>query len=83
SFKVGMLLSNFAWRAEGIRCILSGTKPLITKETIQSGHRISLFSNEKIKKLFPDYKFISVEQAVKDTCKLYLRDNAPMATASL
>ncbi|MDP1744982.1 MAG: NAD-dependent epimerase/dehydratase family protein [Bacteroidota bacterium] len=75
NFKVGMLLSNFAWRVEGIRCMLSGTKPLITRETIQSGHRISLFSNEKIKKIFPDYKFISIEQAVKDTCKLYLSDN--------
>lgn len=75
NFKVGMLLSNFAWRVEGIRCMLSGTKPLITRETIQSGHRVSLFSNEKIKKLFPDYKFISIEQAVKDTCKLYLSDN--------
>lgn len=75
NFKVGMLLSNFAWRLEGIRCMLSGTKPLITRETIQSGHRISLFSNEKIKKIFPDYKFISIEQAVKDTCKLYMSDN--------
>ena len=75
SFKVGRLVSNFAWRVEGIRCMLSGTKPLITRETIRSGHRISLFSNEKIKKSFPDYKFISIEQAVKDTCKLYLSDN--------
>jgi len=72
--KVGKLLSNFAWRAEKIRCYLSGAAPLITKETMRSAHSISRFSNEKIKTAFPDYKFIAVEQSVKDTCRLYLRD---------
>jgi nucleoside-diphosphate-sugar epimerase len=72
--KAGKLLSSFAWRAEKISCLLSGEAPLITKETVNSAHRVSRFSNEKILKTFPDFKFIPVEQSIKDTCRLFLKD---------
>jgi dihydroflavonol-4-reductase len=74
SIKVSKLLSNIAWRAEKIRCLLTGGVPYITKETVNSAYRINKFSNEKIKKAFPDYQFISLEQAVKDTCGLFLKE---------
>ncbi|MGZ4117101.1 MAG: NAD-dependent epimerase/dehydratase family protein [Bacteroidia bacterium] len=74
SIKAGKFLTNFAWRAEKVRASLTGTVPLITKETAQSANKISRFSNEKIKNIFPDYKFISMEQSIKDTCRLYLKD---------
>ena len=74
SIKVGKVISNLAWRVEKIKCMISGEAPLITKETVRSANNISAFSNEKIKKAFPDYKFISVEQSIKDTCRLFLRD---------
>lgn len=77
SIKIGKLLSAFAWRAEKICSALTGITPVITKESIRSAHRVSGFSNEKIKKAFPDYKFISLEQSVKDACKLYLREVCP------
>jgi nucleoside-diphosphate-sugar epimerase len=76
SIKAGKFLSSFAWRAEKIRSMLSGAPPLITQETARSAHRISRFSNEKILKLFPDYKFISLENSISDTCKLFLKDKA-------
>ena len=47
SIKAGKFLSGFAWRAEKIRHILTGAKPLITKETARSAHNVSRFSNEK------------------------------------
>jgi len=75
SIKAGKFLSGFAWRAESIRCFFTGTTPLITKEASRAANRKTYFSNAKIKKLFPDYNFIPVEQAVKDTCALYLKDN--------
>jgi dihydroflavonol-4-reductase len=74
SIKAGKFLSEFAWRAEQIRSKLTGAPPLITKETARSAHRISRFSNEKIKKLFPEYTFIPLKQSIEDTCKLYLKD---------
>ncbi len=82
SIKVGRLLSYFAWRAEKIRCLLTGARPLITKETVRSAHRISLFSNEKIKTTFPDYNFITVEQSVKDTCRLFVIDKGEAPSPS-
>ncbi len=72
--KAGKILSSFAWREEKLRHILTGAAPLVTKETARSAHRRSFFSNDKIRKLFPDYKFIPVEQAIKDTCNLFLKD---------
>lgn len=72
--KAGKFLSGFAWRMEKLRHLLTGSTPLITKETARSAHRISKFSNEKISKQFPDFKFIPVEQSIADTCKLYLKD---------
>jgi uncharacterized membrane protein len=72
--KAGKFLSGFAWRMEKIRHLLTGSVPLITKETARSAHRISRFSNQKIVNQFPNFKFIPVEQSINDTCKLYLRD---------
>lgn len=74
SIKAGKFLSALAWRAELIRYFVTGAKPLITKETARSAHRVSRFSNDKILAAFPDYRFISLEESVKDTAKLFLRD---------
>jgi nucleoside-diphosphate-sugar epimerase len=74
NIKAGKFLSSFAWRAEKIRSILTGAPPLITQETARSAHRISSFSNKKILKVFPEYKFISLERSINDTCKLFLKD---------
>ena len=74
TIKAGKLLSSFAWRAESVRCFFTGNTPLITKETALSAHHVQHYSNQKIKSLFPDFNFISVEQSIKDTCELYLKD---------
>ena len=74
SIKAGKFLSGFAWRAEKIRSAFSNTTPLITKETARSANNISRFSNKKIKNVFPEHQFISLEQSIKDTCKLFLQD---------
>jgi dihydroflavonol-4-reductase len=72
--KAGKFLSNFAWKAEKIRYLLTGATPLITKETARSAHRISRFSNRKILDVFPDYQFIPLDESVKATASLYLKD---------
>jgi dihydroflavonol-4-reductase len=74
SIRAGKFLSSFAWRAEKLRYFLTGAAPLITKETARSAHRISRFSNNKILTIFPDYQFISLEDSVKATANLFLKD---------
>ncbi len=73
--KAGKVLSNLGWMVENLRHLTTGAMPLITKETARSAHHRSFFSNEKIKNVFPDYKFISVEESVNDWCKLFLQEN--------
>jgi len=74
SIKAGKFLSSFAWRMEKLRCWLTGSNPLITKETARSAHKKNKYSNNKILKQFPEYKFISLEQSVKDTCEKFLKE---------
>jgi len=74
SIKAGAFLSSFAWRMEKMRHLITGSNPLITKETARSAHKKSNYSNTKILKQFPDYKFISLEESVKDTCEKFLRE---------
>ncbi|MCW3083368.1 MAG: hypothetical protein JWP12_734 [Bacteroidetes bacterium] len=73
AIKAGKFLSSFAWRAEKIRSAISGSTPLITKETSQSAHRISRFSNKKILDTFPGFQFIPLEKSISDTCRLFLK----------
>lgn len=79
AIKIGKFVSGFAWRFEKIKCLFSNASPRITRETATSAHSKSVFSNEKIKKQFPDFNFIAVEQSVKDTCTLYLSDNKTLS----
>lgn len=72
--KVGKLVSGIAWRLEKIRCNFTGAQPLITKETARSANRISRFSNLKITSAFPEFTFIPIEQSIKDTCKLFMKE---------
>lgn len=74
NINAGALLSSFAWRAEKVRCSLTGDNPLITKETAKSAHKQNSYSNKKVLDLFPDFRFITVEQSVKDTCALFLNE---------
>jgi dihydroflavonol-4-reductase len=74
--KAGKMLSSFAWRAEKIRSFITGERALITKETARSAHKFNQYSNKKIQELFSDFKFIPVEQSIKDTCSLFLKDTA-------
>jgi len=76
SIKAGKFLSGLAWRADKLRSALTGTTPMITRETAQSAHRVNRFSNQKILAAFPGYTFIPVAQSVKETCDLFLKDQA-------
>lgn len=76
SIKAGKCITGFAWRAEMLRTFITGSTPLITKETSLSANRKSSFSNAKILKTFPDFQFIPLEQSINDTCRLFLKDLA-------
>jgi nucleoside-diphosphate-sugar epimerase len=63
SFKVGTGLAAIIWRVEALRTWLMGTKPLITKETAQSGARRIRYDNAKIRRAL-GFNFQPVEKTI-------------------
>jgi hypothetical protein len=47
--KISKFLSGIAWRVVVVLSSLTGNEPLLTKHTSKSIHRVSKFSNAKIK----------------------------------
>jgi dihydroflavonol-4-reductase len=73
--KVPSLLGQVAWRVEGIKAALTGTKPEVTKEMAVTVQQTYTFSNEKIKnKISAD--FLPVEESIRQTCRIFLKDHS-------
>jgi len=73
SVLAGSFLSQFAWRAEKLRSLLTGKKPLITKETAHTACQKQRYSNDKIKTSF-GFEFIPMNDSIRDTCELFLKE---------
>ncbi len=66
--KVTPFLAELVWRAEKIKSLFSNTEPLITKETARVAQMSVYYKNEKLLKLFPDFKYKSLENTVQFCC---------------
>jgi dihydroflavonol-4-reductase len=56
------------WRAEKLRSILTGSNPLITKETSLTARSNVYFDNSKIKNILP-FEFQKLEDSIERVCK--------------
>lgn len=70
--RVGAWLAAIIWRVEAFRTWLMGTKPLITKETAQSGARRIRYNNNKIKNAL-GFSFQPIEKTVARVSESLLR----------
>ena len=66
-------MGEIAWRLQKVLAWLSGSSPSITKETVRSGNRTTRFDNSKIGNRL-NFKFIPIDQSIKENCKFYLKD---------
>jgi dihydroflavonol-4-reductase len=73
SINVPPVLSHIAWRYEALRCFLTNRQPEITKEMANTSVQKYRYNNEKIRKAL-GYQFIPVEDSIRDTCRIFLRD---------
>lgn len=73
SKKVSVFLAEFVWRLEKIRSSINASNPLITKETARTAFEKNSYSNKKIKSAL-NYNFISLEESIKHTCKMFKKD---------
>lgn len=71
SLKVGKRLASVIWRAEAIRSWLTGSKPLITKETARSATNHFEFKNSKIKSAL-HFEYRPLEVTIHRVCESFL-----------
>lgn len=79
TMKASALLMALAWRAEKVRCLLTGAKPFITRETADNALHISHYSNAKLLKALPDFHFRPLEDTIRDVGAMFLRDHRAKA----
>lgn len=61
------------WRVEWLRSKLTGSAPLVTKETARTARSETRFDNSRAKDEL-GMEFMPVKESVQKNCKLYLRD---------
>jgi nucleoside-diphosphate-sugar epimerase len=69
--KATSFLSGIAWRLEKIKSLLSGAKPLLTKETASVAQTKTYWSNDKIRTALPQFSFLPLEKSIVSACKKY------------
>lgn len=74
--RVSKPLLQIAAFLEAIRAVLTGSTPLVTKETAQLAGKRFTYSNEKIKRAL-GLKFQSIESTIQWCCGEYMKKLAP------
>jgi len=71
SIKVNQTLARLAWRIEKLRSMVTGIKPLITRETAHTAVQQYRYSNEKIKKEL-GFEFTPIEETIQHFCQIFM-----------
>lgn len=66
-------LGEIAWRLESVKSLLTGKKPLLTRETAKVAHSKTSFNNSALLEALPAFRFMPLETVVKNSCEKYLR----------
>ena len=69
--KATPLLLGVAWRMEKIRSLLTGKKPLLTKESARVAISQTVFDNQKLLNLLPDFCYTPLTSTIQEACKKY------------
>ncbi len=70
-FKANRLMGQLAWQLSYLQGKLTGTKPLITRETAITAGNSYLYSNRKIREAL-NYNFLPINISIKDACRFYV-----------
>lgn len=62
---------SIAWRMEIFRSLVTGSKPVLTKESAKIGQSKTYFDNGKFLKAFPQFKFTPLERTIRSACEKY------------
>jgi nucleoside-diphosphate-sugar epimerase len=64
-------MGELAWRMEALKGTLTGSKPLLSKETAKVAHSHTSFDNSALLKALPGFQFTPLEQVIKKACAQY------------
>jgi dihydroflavonol-4-reductase len=70
-------LTGIAWRTEKLKSLFTGRSALLTRESARIAAGKTFFSNDKILKLLPDFRFTPLEETIRTACQHYLRTARP------
>jgi nucleoside-diphosphate-sugar epimerase len=70
------LISAIVWRLEKIKSLITGSDPLITKETAKTGMTAATFDNTKWLKAFPSFSYNPLQESVQRICKVLKQQQA-------
>jgi len=72
AMKASTFMTGAVWRYESVKGFLSGSDPLLTKETSRNAHSKSYYNNGKLLNFFPDYHYNSPETTIKRMAETFL-----------
>lgn len=70
SARVTPLIASIVWRIEKIKSLLTGSDPLITRETARTGMTAATFDNTKFLKAFPAFSYNPLQASVQRICSV-------------
>lgn len=65
-------MGGIAWRMEAIKAMLTGKKPLLTKETARVAHSKTSFDNSALLNALPQFTYQPLKEVIAMACKKYL-----------
>ncbi|MEP7109610.1 MAG: NAD-dependent epimerase/dehydratase family protein [Ferruginibacter sp.] len=66
--KVTPFIAAIVWRLEAIKSLLTGNKPLITRETAGTALANTHYENSKLPEFLPGFRYRALEETITDTC---------------
>ncbi|NTS42474.1 NAD-dependent epimerase/dehydratase family protein [Flavisolibacter sp. BT320] len=66
-------MGEIAWRLEAVKGLLTGQKPLLSKETAKIAHSHTSFDNGALLKALPGFAYQPLESVIKRSCAQYLQ----------
>ncbi|GAB4252403.1 MAG: NAD-dependent epimerase/dehydratase family protein [Saprospiraceae bacterium] len=73
SIRANAFLREMAWRAAWLQSKLTGTPPLITKETARSSATTKLYDNSKSLSAFDGFQYTPIESTIDEMAEQFLK----------
>ncbi len=64
-------MGELAWRLESMKSMITGSKPLLTRETAKVAQSQTSFENASLLKALPGFSFTNLETVIANSCEKY------------